>query len=264
MQQHLMQTIKRMYAALCSENNMDVDQQFGQTGPPPPLTRSGPECALGHGRGHEVDPQLRNRYLALKRARLPDDEDEDEDETEAEDLDLDQELDQALDETHGGASARHHEKKQALPAARKCKKSKKKKRRKGSKHLIQKTTFKAIVNEFVGPDMTVAANACRLLHNEAELYLSTIFENAQVLAQLNGRKTVSLADLHGVLALQCPNFTEKVAILRKNPSFMQALTCAEHDATKGSDVEEEDADDEEEEEEEAGQEQEEYENIAVN
>ena len=178
-----METIKKMYMSAKttavgsgSEETMDAAQQFGQTGPPPPLSQPPPMAA--------VDPDARSRYLAMKRARVPDEDHENEDKS-----------------------------KQAKQAKRKSKD-------KANKHLIQKTTFKAIINELIGSEMNVSADACRILHNEGEKYLSSIFENAGVLSRLNGRKTVSLADIHGVLALQCPNFADKVAILRKSKSFM--------------------------------------------
>ena len=162
-----------------SGETMDAVQQFGQTGPPPRLSQPPPMAV--------VDPEARSRYLAMKRARVPDEDDK-------------------------SKRAKH---------AKHAKHAKRKNKDKANKHLIQKTTFKAIINELIGSEMNVSADACRILHNEGEKYLSSIFENAEVLSRLNGRKTVSLADIHGVLALQCPSFADKVAILRKNNSFME-------------------------------------------
>ena len=119
-------------------------------------------------------------------------------------------------------------KRERLPdeeAQKQQKQSKKKRKKNVNKHCIQKTTFKSIVNEISGSDITIASEACRLLQLEGEKYLSSVFEDAEVLSRLNGRKTVSLADIRGVLALACNNIADKKKILVKDPNFMTAAVA---------------------------------------
>ena len=215
---HPMEAIKKMYmSAVGSEKvveSVDAVEQYGATGPPPPLSPSASMTG--------VDPGARDRYVAMKRARVPDEE-------------IGSEV------NAGNTDEAAHRMKQAKRLA-----TAKKNKKKANKHLIQKTTFKAIMNELIGPEMTVSAEACRILHGESERYLSSIFENAQVLSRLNGRKTLSLADFHGVLALQSPSFTDKVALLRKSHSFMERPEQGPGEAVQSDS---EDADEEHEEEE---------------
>ena len=207
-----MEAIKKMYlSAVGSEKvveSVDAVEQYGATGPPPPLSPSAPITG--------VDPEARDRYIAMKRARVP-------------------------KANAGNTDETAHRAKQAKRLA-----TAKKNKKKANKHLIQKTTFKAIMNELIGPEMTASAEACRILHGESERYLSSIFENAQVLSRLNGRKTLSLADFHGVLALHAPSFTDKVALLRKSHSFMERPEQGPGEAVQSDS---EDADEEHEEEE---------------
>lgn len=91
------------------------------------------------------------------------------------------------------------------------------------KHCIQKTTIKAIIKEIIGNDMTVSAEAERILHQVSENELTTMFENAEILSKLNGRKTVSLSDIRGVLALKATSFAEKKKILLKDQAFDKSI-----------------------------------------
>lgn len=163
----------------------------------------------------------REKYLSMKRARI--------------------------DEDTGSAKQK---------GSKKVKKSSKKSK---DKHCIQKTTMKAIIKELIGNDMTISADAERILHQVGEDHLTEMFENAEILSKLNGRKTVSLPDVRGVLALNAENFVAKKAILLQDDTFHSlGSTPTEDPSSETAHAETSDADslkssEEEEEEEDDGE-----------
>ena len=89
----------------------------------------------------------------------------------------------------------------------------KRKRPQTQKFAIQKTSFRHLVNEIIGPDMHIASNALDTLRVVAEQEMVNFFEDAQIVASLNKRKTVNEVDVKVVKALRATKFLERKRIL---------------------------------------------------
>ena len=216
-----MEALKKI-CRLSSNSTPEAEEkpnQFSETGPPPILDN---EVDLDMNMEVDFDMNViaddlgltrhpnevtRQVYLSMKHKQIPD------------------EVDDNVDDKVEDAGPEAKRKKNSKTSA--DRRQTKKKKRDANKLCIQKTAIKALVKEFITNGITVSAEAERILHTVGEQYLTQVFENAQVLSTLNGRKTVSLADLRGVLALACTSSIEKQAVLAKDAHFCTRISKEE-------------------------------------
>lgn len=160
-----------------------------------------------------------------------DDDDDDDDEEDEEDDDEDDEEEEEDDDQEVSSSDTS-----AQPSAKRAKRSS---MNKTERPLIQKTVFKAIINEMLSTydaDLTISTQALNTLRIVAEQYLSEFFGQAAVLAELNGRQTVSLVDIVALRAIFAKSAQEIDAILQFHRTGMKPVEAQVENAEPASTV----------------------------
>lgn len=91
------------------------------------------------------------------------------------------------------------------------------------KFSIQKTVLKNIVKEMIGPKKSISKEAMKAIRIAAEQHLIDFFQKAQALSEFNERKTVSIADIQGVRAIQSTNYHQLKQICDDNKKHLEKI-----------------------------------------